>query len=134
MHTALQQLSPEIKSKLVAGVLFGDTLNQRNRHQIPGFPADRVKEFCADGDGICEQAFRGITAAHLSYSTNSMDRQAVDFLVAKLNGRPAQGGEVKGGAGGAKSGRGKGGAGGGGSAGVGKMSGMMGKMGGGAAE
>jgi hypothetical protein len=38
---------------------------------------------------------------HLSYSSNGMDRQAVDFLLAKLQGRPASGGEVtgKGGAG-----------------------------------
>jgi hypothetical protein len=112
MHTAIQQLTPEVKGKLVAGVLFGDTLNQRNRHQVPGYPADRVKEFCASGDGICEQAFRGITAGHLSYGTNGMDRQAADFLIAKLQGRPAQGGEVTGkgggGGGGSKSGGGGG--------------------------
>jgi hypothetical protein len=97
MHTAVQKLPADIKSKLVAGVLFGDTLNQRNRHQIPGFPADRVKEFCASGDGICEVSFRGITAGHLGYSSNGMDTQAVEFLLAKLQGRPATGGEVTGG-------------------------------------
>jgi cutinase len=106
MHTALQQLPQQVKAKLLGGALFGDTLNQRNRHRIPGFPADRVKEFCATGDGICEVAFRGITAAHLSYGSNGMSRQAVDFLVSKIknNGGGAPGGEVKGG----KGGRGKG--------------------------
>jgi cutinase len=65
MHTSISALPADIKSKLVAGVLFGDTLNQRNKHQIPNFPADRVKEFCYTGDGICEQAFRGITAGYV---------------------------------------------------------------------
>jgi len=109
MHTAVQQLPASIKSKLLGGVLFGDTLNQRNRHAIPGFPANRVKEYCANGDGICERAFRGITAGHLSYTTNGMANQAVGFLISKINsggngGEP--GGEVKGGKGG-KGGKGK---------------------------
>jgi cutinase len=86
MHTAVQQLPAGIKSKLVGGVLFGDTLNQRNKHRIPGYPADRVKEFCANGDGICEPRFRGITAGHLSYLSNGTSRQAADFLARKLRG------------------------------------------------
>jgi hypothetical protein len=104
MHTAVQQLPQRVKAKLLGGALFGDTLNQRNRHRIPGYPPERVKEFCANGDGICEVAFRGITAAHLSYGSNGMSRQAVDFLVSKIknNGGGAPGGEVKGGGGRAK--------------------------------
>jgi cutinase len=97
MHTALQALDKKTKDKLLGGVLFGDTLNQRNKHQIPGYPANRVKEYCATGDGICEIAFRGITGAHLAYGTNGMDKMAVDFLVSKIenNGGGEGGGEVK---------------------------------------
>lgn len=87
MHTAVQQLPAATKAKLVGGVLFGDTLNQRNRHRIPGYPADKVKEFCAKGDGICEKSFRGITAGHLSYVSSGAGRQAADFLASKLRGR-----------------------------------------------
>jgi cutinase len=101
VQTAVQKLSPQVKAKLLGAALFGDTLNQRNRHKIPGYPAERVKEFCANGDGICEAAFRGITAAHLSYGSNGMSRQAVNFLVSKIrnNGGGERGGEVKGGGG-----------------------------------
>jgi len=109
MHTAIQKLPASIKNRLLGGVLFGDTLNQRNRHAIPGFPPNRVKEYCANGDGICERAFRGITSGHLSYTTNGMGNQAVGFLISKINsgGNGGQaGGEVKGGKGAA---RGKGG-------------------------
>ena len=109
MHTAIQKLDQSAKSKLVGGVLFGDTLNQRNRHQIPGFPADRIVEYCASGDGICELAFKGITSAHLAYGTNGMDRQAVDFLVNKIksHGAGPGGGEVTGKAGsGSRAGKG----------------------------
>lgn len=87
MQTAVQALTATEKNRLTAGVLFGDTLNQRNKHQIPGFPADKVLEVCNTGDGICDVQFRGITQAHLSYGLDGGDKKAVDFLVQKINGR-----------------------------------------------
>ena len=87
MHGAISSLDKATQSKLVGGVLFGDSMNGKHSGKIPNFPEDRVKEFCNSGDGICARTISGITAAHLSYGSNGNAEQAASFLVSKINGR-----------------------------------------------
>ncbi|KAL8775832.1 MAG: hypothetical protein Q9194_003595 [Teloschistes cf. exilis] len=59
-----------------AAVIFGDP---QNGQAVVNVPAARLKEYCAQGDGVCgtPRTFQ-ITAAHLSYGNNAPD--AADFI------------------------------------------------------
>jgi cutinase len=61
MHGAVSKLSEQVKSKVVGGVLFGDSLNKRSGGSIPSFPKDRLLEVCASGDGVCGGGGSGIS-------------------------------------------------------------------------
>ena len=55
-----------------AAVLFGDPANGQAVTNVPN-----LKEFCANGDGICStpRTYR-ITAAHTTYGNNANDAAA----------------------------------------------------------
>jgi cutinase len=86
MHGAIATLDQATKSKLIGGVLFGDSMNGKHNGQIPNFPADRVKQLCNDGDGICSKQISGITAPHLMYGSDGSAGRAVTFLIGLVNG------------------------------------------------
>ncbi len=86
MHGAVSRLDEGTKSKLVAGVMFGDSMNGKHNGKIQGYPEDRVLQVCHDGDGICAKRLAGITAAHLNYASSDYSK-AVDFMVGKIKGR-----------------------------------------------
>jgi hypothetical protein len=61
MHGAVPQLSDSVKKQVVAGALFGDSMNGKHSGVIPQYPQDRIIEVCNDGDGICSKRISGIT-------------------------------------------------------------------------
>jgi len=86
MHGAVMTLPLEIKTHLVGGAFFGDSMNGRHHNQIPNYPKDRIIEVCHDGDGICAPKVSGITAAHLTYGMDNSARDAAKFLAKMVNG------------------------------------------------
>jgi cutinase len=82
MHNVIPSLPNDIKSKIVAGVLFGDT-RYKNEPSIPEYPADRVRIFCEVGDVICEgQLYVG--KQHFMYKANGYPERAVDFITSQI--------------------------------------------------
>jgi cutinase len=73
MHGAVAKLPEQVKSKVVGGVLFGDSLNKRSGGSIPSFPKDRLLEVCTSGDGVCGGGGSGISCK-LSLDIYSEDR------------------------------------------------------------
>ncbi|QDS72374.1 hypothetical protein FKW77_008370 [Venturia effusa] len=92
MHSAVSALPAPLKTKVLAGVLFGDTRNKQDKGQVPNYPKDQVMIFCDQGDGVCGGALR-VTSAHMVYIRNGDGPKAVAFLKGKLDGGLAAGGK-----------------------------------------
>lgn len=82
IDNAVQKLDDDVKSKVKGVVLFGFTRNLQDHGQIPNYPKDQVKVFCAAGDMVCTGTLI-ITPAHLTYGLNA--GEAVSFLQSKLS-------------------------------------------------
>jgi cutinase len=83
MHNVIPKLPEDIKNKIVAGVLFGDT-RKKAEPQIPNFPTERVQIFCETGDVICDgQLYVG--KPHFKYKANGYPEKAVEFLKSRIN-------------------------------------------------
>ncbi|SDJ02787.1 cutinase [Frankineae bacterium MT45] len=72
--------SDAVISHISAIVLFGNPLGSIGKH-IVGPLASRTKEYCADGDPVCQPNQINIFA-HLSYFTQTED--AANFIISKL--------------------------------------------------
>ncbi|RAL12886.1 cutinase precursor [Aspergillus homomorphus CBS 101889] len=79
---AVQELNSDTRNKLKGVVLFGFTRNKQDHGQIPGYPQDKVKVYCAPGDVVCD-GILVITPSHQVYGVNAGD--AADFLARQVN-------------------------------------------------
>lgn len=81
--------------------MWGFTRAEQDNLQIPGYPVDQTKIFCAQGDLVCNDTLT-ITAAHLSYGRNADESGA--FLAQMAQQAGAAAGGAAGGAAGAATG------------------------------
>ncbi|KAL4787137.1 cutinase-domain-containing protein [Aspergillus varians] len=79
---AVQAVDDALREKIKGVVLFGYTRNQQDKAQIPGYPKDQTKIYCAVGDLVCSGTLT-ITPAHLTYGINAGD--AASFLAGKVS-------------------------------------------------
>lgn len=85
-HRAIEDLSSAVKNQIAGVVLFGDTQKRADNDQIPNFPRDKIKFFCAaaNSDTVCLGNLAGaVLAPHLSYGRNA--EEAGRFLIGKVN-------------------------------------------------
>jgi len=83
MTAAVSILKPEVKAKVVGGILYGSTKHQAYSGSIPNYPKEAVLGICEDGDGICHGTL-AISAAHMAYISNGSAAKAADFLVGRV--------------------------------------------------
>jgi cutinase len=84
MHNAVSALPPALKKKVVAGVLFGDTRNAKDKGQVPNYPKDQVQIFCDPQDGVCGGKLQ-VTEGHMVYMKNGDGQKAIAFLKSKID-------------------------------------------------
>jgi cutinase len=74
-HRAIEDLSQDVKDKIKAVVLFGDTQKLIDGNQIKGFPTSKTKFFCQGGlDQVCNGVLSAaVLTPHLSYGINAVE-------------------------------------------------------------
>jgi cutinase len=87
MHNAITSLPADIKQRIVAGVLFGDTRYKADGGLIKGYPKEQTMIFCAKDnnppDATCDG--KPPNAGHFVYTTNGDAPKAVAFLKLKID-------------------------------------------------
>ncbi|KAK8036640.1 cutinase [Apiospora phragmitis] len=83
MTNAIQALDATTQSMVKGVVMYGFTRNAQDKGQVPGFPTDQTKVFCAAGDLVCLNTLT-ITPAHLTYGVNAP--AGASFLAGTANG------------------------------------------------
>jgi cutinase len=84
MHNAVSSLPEKIKSKIVGGVLFGDTRNVQDGYKVPNFPKDKIHIYCDKDDGVCKGTLM-VTNGHFVYALNGDGEKAIAFLKEKID-------------------------------------------------
>ncbi|CAH0037912.1 unnamed protein product [Clonostachys solani] len=80
---AITDLDSAVREQVKGAALFGYTQNKQNKGQIPSYPADRTKVFCASGDLVCEGSLV-VAAPHFTYGS-SASGEGADFLAGKVS-------------------------------------------------
>lgn len=81
VDNSIQELDPAVVAQVKGAVLFGFTRNKQDGRRIPTYPTDQTKDYCADGDMVCDGTLI-ITAAHLTYGNDAAP--AAVFLASKV--------------------------------------------------
>ncbi|POS72123.1 cutinase-2 [Diaporthe helianthi] len=96
VDNAIQEMPAAQQAKIAGVVVWGFTRAEQDNQQIPGYPVDQTKVFCAPGDLVCNGTLT-ITAAHLSYGRNADESGA---FLAQMAQQASAGGNGANGAGG----------------------------------
>jgi hypothetical protein len=70
MHRAIEKLPEDVKERITAILLYGDTQFPVDGPRIKGFPPEKVKTICKPDDGVCKGMIT-VSAGHLSYSAKA---------------------------------------------------------------
>jgi cutinase len=70
MHRAIEKLPENIKERITAILLYGDTQFPVDGPRIKGFPPEKVHTICKPDDGVCKGMIT-VSAGHLSYSAKA---------------------------------------------------------------
>jgi len=81
---ALKGAPQDLKNKVAGVVFFGYTKNGQLRGAVPGFPAEKLKVFCRQDDGVCGGGL-SVTAGHMGYTRDGSVEQAVSFLSQRID-------------------------------------------------
>jgi cutinase len=81
MHRAIEKMSEDVKGKITAILLYGDTQYPQDGPKIKGFPQDKVKVICKSDDGVCVGGIT-VTPGHLSYSGSAAE--GANWLIEKI--------------------------------------------------
>jgi len=92
MHGAAKALPPNIQARIAGIALFGDTQNKQSGGHIKGLPETKSKVFCIKGDGVCN-GMLNVNGAHMSYPSNPIMKEAVDWMVGNVKAMKASGGK-----------------------------------------
>jgi cutinase len=84
MHGVVGQLPTNVKRRVVGGVLFGDTMYDKNDGRIPDYPKGDVKIFCDRDDRLCSGSL-SMSNAHFVYLVNDDVSKALQFLQGKIS-------------------------------------------------
>lgn len=87
---ALAGLPECIRLQIDAVVLFAYTQNEQLQGAIPGYPSERLKVFCNEGDLLCEGQLV-VTPAHFTY-TEGEPQEAASFIKDVLEEADSDGG------------------------------------------
>jgi len=88
-------LPANVRDKIAAVALFGDTRNKQDSGHIKDFPTERSKVWCNASDGVCGGQLN-VNAGHLSYS-NAQISEAAKYLASAA--KSFKGGSAGGGGG-----------------------------------
>jgi len=72
MHRAIEKLPEDVKERIAAILLYGDTQYPVDGPKIKGFPPEKVKTICKPDDGVCKGMIT-VSAGHLSYSKKAAE-------------------------------------------------------------
>jgi cutinase len=75
MHRAIEKLPEDIKARIAAILLYGDTQFPVDGPKIKGFPPTKVKTICKPDDGVCKGMIT-VSAGHMSYSAKAAEGAA----------------------------------------------------------
>lgn len=86
MHNAVTALTADLKKKVIAGVLFGDTRFVADGGKIKDYPPEQTMIFCAKENNPPDAACEGKppNEGHFVYTTNGDGPKAITFLTEKL--------------------------------------------------
>ena len=82
MHGSISSLPGDVKSAIIAAVMFGDSRNLQDKGKIPNYAPSNTLIICLPLDAVC-LGTDFLTPPHLLYGQVSID-QASKFVKSKV--------------------------------------------------